>query len=107
MGAYFARLDELGWLGSTDPEYTATFYNWLVMGQPVNEAMLLGDEIRPDEPERRRRCAEAVRIFLAAFAVDRPTDARRAPRRGRGARSWRGVAGRASRSSGMRIQPAR
>lgn len=67
LGAYFRRLDDLGWLHVENPEYTATFYNWLVMGHSVNEAMLLGDDTRPDEGERRRRCAEAVRIFLAAF----------------------------------------
>lgn len=69
LGAYFARLSEAGWLRTEDPEFTATFYNWLVMGHSVNEAMLLGDNSRPDGPERRRRCVEAVRIFLAAHAV--------------------------------------
>lgn len=66
LGAYFRRLDELGWLHVDDPEYAASFYNWLVMGHDVNQAMLLGDENLPDDAERRRRCAEAVRIFLAA-----------------------------------------
>lgn len=69
LGAYFRRLDDQGWLRIEDPEDTATFYNWLVMGHSVNEAMLLGDDTRPDEAERRRRCAEAVRIFLAAFVA--------------------------------------
>lgn len=69
LGAYFARLSEQGWLRVEDPEFTASFYNWLVMGHSVNEAMLLGDESRPDDSERRRRCVEAVRIFLAAHAV--------------------------------------
>ena len=66
LGAYFRRLGERGWLHVEDPEFAATFYNWLVMGHSVNEAMLLGDATRPDEAERRRRCVEAVRIFLAA-----------------------------------------
>lgn len=66
LGAYFTRLERLGLLRVPDPEFAASFYNWLVMGHSVNAAMLLGDDALPDEPERRRRCAEAVRIFLAA-----------------------------------------
>lgn len=69
LSGYFEQLAGQGWLTVDDPEFTATFYNWLVMGHPVNEAMLLGDDNRPDEAERRRRCAEAVRIFLTAHAV--------------------------------------
>ena len=39
------------------------------MGEPVNRAMLLGDEAVPDPAATEAHCAEAVRIFLAAFGV--------------------------------------
>ena len=42
--ASHARLGAAGWLSVADPRVAATFLNWLVMGEPVNRAMLLGDE---------------------------------------------------------------
>ena len=57
---------------AADPQASATYLNWLVMGEPVNRAMLLGDESVPDHAAIEAHCAEAVRIFLAAFgAVER------------------------------------
>jgi len=41
--------------------------NWLVMGEPVNRAMLLGDQAIPAAVALRRHAADAVRIFLAAY----------------------------------------
>jgi hypothetical protein len=45
----------------------ATHFNWLVMGEPVNRAMLLGDGAVPRTAALRRHAAEAVRVFLAAY----------------------------------------
>lgn len=47
----------------------AAFFNWLVMGGPVNAAMLLGSEASPDSAALRRHASEAVRIFLAAYTL--------------------------------------
>lgn len=49
------------------PTVAATHFNWLVMGEPVNKAMLLGDEAIPGAAALRRHAAEAVRVFLAAY----------------------------------------
>ena len=69
LSGHIARLTDLGWLAAEDPHAAATYLNWLVMGEPVSRAMLLGDETLPDATATRAHCAEAVRIFLAAYAV--------------------------------------
>ena len=72
LAGHVARLGDAGWLSVADPRAAATFLNWLVMGEPVNRAMLLGDERLPDAREISVHCAEAVRIFLAAYEAPRP-----------------------------------
>jgi TetR/AcrR family transcriptional regulator, mexJK operon transcriptional repressor len=67
LAAVFARLDERGLLRVDDPDAAASHFNWLVMGEPVNRAMLLGDAAIPSAEERRRHVAGAVRVFLAAY----------------------------------------
>jgi hypothetical protein len=42
-------------------------FNWLVMADPLNRTMLLGDAAIPDEAELRRHAAEGVRVFLGAY----------------------------------------
>ena len=69
MAARFERLTALGWLRADDPETAASSFNWLVMSKPLNEAMLLGDRAVPEPAELRRHCAEAARIFLAAYGT--------------------------------------
>jgi TetR/AcrR family transcriptional repressor of mexJK operon len=64
----FGRLDSKGLLDCPDPTLAATNFNWLFMAEPVNRAMLLGDRGLPDEAAMRRFAAEAVRVFLAAYA---------------------------------------
>lgn len=49
-----------------DPLAAATTFNWLVVGAPVNEAMLLGDDAVASPEALRRHAAEAIRVFLAA-----------------------------------------
>lgn len=53
---------------STIPYVAPTYLNWLVMGAPLNEAMLLGDKGIPGEEALLRHVTEAVRIFLAAHS---------------------------------------
>ena len=67
LAGHLARLTDQGWLTTADPRAAATYLNWLIMGEPVNRAMLLGDESLPDDGNTTAHCAEAVRIFLAAY----------------------------------------
>lgn len=63
----FERLAARGLLAIDDPLIAASHFNWLVMSEPLNKAMLLGDEAIPTPPALRRHAAEAVRVFLAAY----------------------------------------
>jgi AcrR family transcriptional regulator len=62
-----ARWSDRGLLAVEDPRAAASHFNWLVMGEPVNNAMLLGDESVPDPAALRRHAADGVRVFLAAY----------------------------------------
>lgn len=52
-----------------DPDEAAAYFNWLVMGGPVNDAMLLGDKAIPDHAAKHHHAVECVRIFLSAYSV--------------------------------------
>jgi len=67
LAAAFARWSERGLLDIADPEEAASHFNWLVMGEPVNRAMFLGDAAIPDAGALRRTAAAGVRVFLAAY----------------------------------------
>ena len=67
LAAVFKRLADRGLLAIDDPLVAASHFNWLVMGDPVNAAMLLGDEAIPSPPALRRHAASAVGVFLAAY----------------------------------------
>jgi TetR/AcrR family transcriptional repressor of mexJK operon len=69
LAAMFERFDELGLLRVDDPTAAATEFNWLVMGEPVNRAMLLGDAAIPSAAERAAQVRGAVRVFLAAYGA--------------------------------------
>lgn len=60
-------------LATNDPASAAAFFNWLLMGGPVNDAMLLGDEAIPDAQTFEAHAREAVRIFLAAYGSGGPS----------------------------------
>ncbi len=60
-------LAERGLVQVQEPLEAATTFNWLVMGAPVNDAMLLGDDDLPTDAELRRHAATATRVFLAAY----------------------------------------
>ena len=53
---------------------------FLVMGEPLNRAMLLGDSAIPKAAELRRHAEEAVRVFLASYGADPATQAPRVRR---------------------------
>ena len=67
IAAMFQRLADRGLLRIDDP---ASQFNWLVMSQPLNQAMLLGDAGIPKPAALRRHAAETVRMFLAAYGAD-------------------------------------
>lgn len=60
--------DAHGLLVAPDPATAAVQLNWLVMGEPVNAAMLLGAESVPSAAEQRRHVALALDVFLAGHA---------------------------------------
>jgi AcrR family transcriptional regulator len=68
QAALFRELTKRGLLTADDPVVAAAQFNWLVMGEPLNNAMLLGDAAIPSRAQIRRHCAAAVRTFLAAYA---------------------------------------
>lgn len=70
IAAMFQRLADRGLLRIDDPAVAASQFNWLVMSQPLNQAMLLGDAGIPKPAALRRHAAEAVRMFLAAYGAD-------------------------------------
>lgn len=63
------ELRAAGLVAFDDAEVAASTFNWLVMGGPLNDAMLLGDEAVPDAAALRRHAEHAVRVFLAAHAT--------------------------------------
>jgi AcrR family transcriptional regulator len=65
----FARFHDAHLLVSPDPDAAARTFNWLLMGNPLNTAMLLGDQAIPDPAERRTIAAEATRVFLATYGT--------------------------------------
>ena len=67
LAAIFERLAGQGLLEIDDPMVAASHFNWLVMSEALNRAMLLGDHAIPPEPELRRQAADGVRVFLKAY----------------------------------------
>lgn len=66
------EFDAHGLLDVPDPETAATQLNWLVMGEPVNAAMLLGDAAAPSRAQQRNHVARALDLFLAGGAATDP-----------------------------------
>src|SRR5262245_25757649 len=48
FAATLKRLADRGLLSIDEPRVTASQFNWLIMGEPLNRAMLLGDDAIPD-----------------------------------------------------------
>ena len=68
MAVLFERLADRGLLAIDDPAVAASQFNWLIMGEPLNRAMLLGDDAIPKPAELRRHAAAGVRVFLASYS---------------------------------------
>lgn len=67
LAALFERLSQRGLLAVDDPHLAASHFNWLIMSDALNRAMLLGDAAIPKPAELRRQAEEGVRVFLAAY----------------------------------------
>ncbi|MGY3611583.1 TetR/AcrR family transcriptional regulator C-terminal domain-containing protein, partial [Bradyrhizobium sp. Lot11] len=67
FAATLKRLADRGLLTIDDPGVAASQFNWLIMGEPLNRAMLLGDDAIPKPAELRRHAAAGVRMFLASY----------------------------------------
>lgn len=74
LATLFLDLERRGLLRLGDPVVAASQFNWLVMAEPVNRAMLLGDAGIPPPEWLERHAAEAVSVFLAAYGKHSPTD---------------------------------
>jgi AcrR family transcriptional regulator len=71
MAGMFEGLGRRGVLTIDDPKTAASHFNWLVMAEPLNRAMLLGDKAIPKPAELRRHAEAGVRVFLAAYGGGR------------------------------------
>lgn len=69
LAAKFQQLTDRGLLKIDDAALAASHFNWLVMAQPLNQAMLLGNAAIPGATALRRHAAEGVRVFLAAYCT--------------------------------------
>jgi TetR/AcrR family transcriptional repressor of mexJK operon len=70
MAAFAAMLSDLadrGLLAIDDPATAASDFNWLIMSEPLNRAMLLGDDAIPNKAQLRRHAEHGARVFLAAY----------------------------------------
>jgi AcrR family transcriptional regulator len=67
----FRRLERRGLLRVPDAARAASDFNWLIMSEPINRAMLLGDYDAPSRSSINRWADHAVRTFLAAYGTDR------------------------------------
>lgn len=67
MGALFETLRQDGLLAFEDTAETASQLNWLLMGDPINRVMMLGNQAIPSEAEIRRHTKAAIATFLASF----------------------------------------
>lgn len=60
---------DAGLLPEHDTAAAARHWNWLVMGGPLNDAMLLGDDAIPRAAERRAHAEAAVAAFLRSLGA--------------------------------------
>ena len=67
MAALFETLRQDGLLAFSDAAETAAQLNWLLMGEPINRVMMLGNAAIPTAAEIRTHTEAAIATFLAAF----------------------------------------
>lgn len=69
LTAVFERLAERGVLRVDDPRLAAQQFNWMIVADPLNRAMLLGRDRPPTRAELTRRADAGVEVFLAAYGA--------------------------------------
>jgi TetR/AcrR family transcriptional regulator, mexJK operon transcriptional repressor len=62
-----------GLLVLEEPMVAATDFNWLVLGEPINRAMFLGNA-HLSAAEQQRHLVQCVRVFLAAYGRSQAPD---------------------------------
>ncbi|CAN7461603.1 TetR/AcrR family transcriptional regulator C-terminal domain-containing protein [Rhizobium leguminosarum] len=67
MGSAFEQLAGKKLLQFSDATVAASQFNWLVMADPVNRVMILGDAAIPTKQEIHRHAEATVARFVAAF----------------------------------------
>jgi TetR/AcrR family transcriptional repressor of mexJK operon len=70
LGRVFAAWHKAGRPNTPDPDRTAALFNWLIMGGPTSEAMLLGAPRFQAPDAAKVHARECVRVFLAAYGRD-------------------------------------
>lgn len=70
LAASFRQLADQGLLAIDDAAMAAAHFNWLVMSEALNRAMLMGDSAIPKPAELRRQAELGVKVFLAAYGRD-------------------------------------
>jgi TetR/AcrR family transcriptional repressor of mexJK operon len=66
LAVHIQRWADRDLLSISDAKVAATQFNWLVMGEPVNQAMFRADYVM-SKAERVRHIEHAVRVFIAAY----------------------------------------
>jgi TetR/AcrR family transcriptional regulator, mexJK operon transcriptional repressor len=66
IAVLLTEVSHRGLMAVPDPLEAAAQLNWLVMGAPLNDAMLLGDDAVPSARRRRAHVRRAVATFLAS-----------------------------------------
>ncbi len=69
LAELFEQLGKRGLLRVDDPWTAASHYNWLVMSEALNAAMLLGDAAIPPKAQLERYARDGVCVFLAAYGA--------------------------------------
>lgn len=69
LTAVLRRLDRRALLRVPDAARAASDFNWLIMSEPLNAAMLLGESGPPSRSSINRWADQAVRTFLAAYRI--------------------------------------
>jgi AcrR family transcriptional regulator len=67
IAVLLTEVNHRGVIAVPNPREAAAQLNWLVMGGPLNDAMLLGDDAVPSASKRRAHVRRAVATFLAAY----------------------------------------
>ena len=65
----FAHYQRRGQMIAANARTAASFFNWLVMGEPVNRAMFLGEGAIPPRDKLKKHAKEAADVFLRAYGA--------------------------------------